>query len=78
MQALSPARPQPTPHAQDESGAAIKPSFQTLQAASQAARVWPVTSPLRAFADEAAQKTGACVRCCCFVWANGRSLTSVS
>jgi hypothetical protein len=44
---------------QDPSGAPLKPSFATLQAASLAAKAWPITSPLRAFVDTAVAKTGA-------------------
>ncbi len=43
---------------QDASGAPVKPSFSALIAASATARSWPITSPLRALADEAVSKTG--------------------
>ena len=44
---------------QDPSGTPLKPRFLTLQAASLAAKAWPITSPLRAFVDTAVAKTGA-------------------
>lgn len=44
---------------QDKGGRALNPSFAALQAASQAAKAWPITSQLRAFADETVAKTGA-------------------
>lgn len=43
---------------QDAFGAPVKPSFSALIAASATARSWPITSPLRALADEAVSKTG--------------------
>lgn len=42
---------------QDASGAPKKPSFSALAAASATARSWPITSPLRALADDAVSKT---------------------
>lgn len=54
-----PPPPPPAPAPQDAKGKPLRPSFAALQEASQSARAWPVTSCLRAFADEAVTKTGA-------------------
>ena len=50
------------PH-QDASGTPIKPSFAVLAQASSSAKSWPITSPVRAFIDEAVARTGGLKLC---------------
>lgn len=51
-----PVPPQTT--TQDAAGNPLRPSFAVLAQASSSAKSWPITSPVRAFIDEAVSRTG--------------------
>ena len=58
LRMLTPPIHNPGPPHQDASGTPLKPSFAVLAQASSSAKSWPITSPVRAFIDEAVARTG--------------------
>lgn len=49
-----------------------RPGFSAVSAASVAARSWPITSPLRALADDAVARTGGLRERACSGWGRSR------